>query len=167
MTLGPFRLATLVAAVLTFAPAAARAEEPYVIETLGEHTRYLVEFEPLVGVAYDGPFNPHGAPVFGVRLTLNLADGFVQSINDSVGINAGLEFDANGNLLLPVDLQWNFWFSDSWSMFVEPGVALSSSATTTIIPVGYLGARLHLNRRVALTLRAGFPDVTLGLSLLL
>jgi hypothetical protein len=52
-------------------------------------------------------------------------------------------------------------------MFAEPGAALSSSATTTVIPVGYLGARLHLNPRVALTLRAGFPDATLGLSLLL
>ena len=167
MTLGPLRLAALVAVVFALAPAAARAEEPYVIEKLGEHPRYLLEFEPLAGVAYDGPFNPHGTAVVGFRLTLNLADGFVQSINDSVGINAGIEFDLIGNLLLPLDLQWNFWFSDSWSMFVEPGVALSGSATTTIIPVGYLGARLHLNPRVALTLRAGFPDVTFGLSLLL
>jgi len=167
MTLGPLRLAALVAVVFALAPAAARAEEPYVIEKLGEHPRYLFEFEPLVGVAYDGPFNPNGAAVFGFRVTLNLADGFVQSINDSVGISAGLEFDPIGNLLLPVALQWNFWFSDSWSTFVEPGAAISSSATTTVIPVGYLGARWHLNPRVALTLRAGFPDVTLGLSLLL
>jgi hypothetical protein len=160
-------LAALVAAVLVLAPATARAEEPYVIETLGEHPRYRFEFEPVVGLAYAGPFNPHGALVFGARVALNLADGFVQSINDSVAISAGAEFDAIGNLLVPVALQWNFWFSDSWSMFFEPGAALSSSATTTVIPVGYLGARLHLNPRVALTLRAGFPDSTLGLTLLL
>lgn len=167
MTLGPLRSAALAAAVLVLAPATARAEEPYVIEVLGEHPRYRLEFEPVAGVAFDGPFNPNGNAVFGVRLTLNLADGFVQSINDSVGIGAGAEFDPIGNLLVPVTLQWNFWFSDSWSVFVEPGAALSSSATTTVIPVGYLGARLNLNPRVALTLRAGFPDSTLGLSLLL
>ncbi len=61
--------------------------------------------------------------------------GFIPSINNSVGIGVGLDW-LNGQdhcnpggcygydrLVLPVVVQWNFWFTPHWSAFGEPGLA--------------------------------------------
>jgi hypothetical protein len=169
MRLGLSRAAVLVASSLAFAPALARADEPeapYVIEKLGEHPKYVVEFQADAGFGYAGPFSRPDA-IYGFSFTLNLADGLVTSINDSVAIGAGFQFNARADTLVPVFAEWNFWFSDSWSMYVQPGAALAASTRTDVIPVGYLGARWLFNSRLGLTLRAGYPDASLAFSMLL
>jgi hypothetical protein len=169
MTLGPVRAAAAIVAALSFGFAGvARAQEETLIDLPGEHLHYLFEMEPQFLFGYGFPFNgPHGDAAFGIRATINIADGFVTSINDSVAVGIGADFDVYGDLLVPVVLQWNFWLSPSWSVFAEPGVALGSGATNEVVPILDLGGRLHLGRHVALTLRAGYPAFSLGFSFLL
>lgn len=89
--------------------------------------------------------------------------------------------------LFPVTMQWNFWLSPRWSVFGEPGLyiyhatfdsfcdklkgnAFLACAEPTHTGVGfaaYAGGRFHFNDTVALTLRLGYPTVSLGVSFLL
>ncbi|HTB72126.1 MAG TPA: hypothetical protein VK762_02725, partial [Polyangiaceae bacterium] len=70
--------------------------------------------------------------------------------------------------LVPIVMQWNFWLSTHWSVFGEPGLAFGSGDRSTIVwPVFYAGGRFHFTDRVALTMRLGYPDFSLGVSFLL
>jgi hypothetical protein len=73
------------------------------------------------------------------------------------------------DLFVPVDLQWNFWLSRRWSVFVEPGLSVywSSGGHFGASPALFLGGRLHLTPKVSLTLRIGYPTLTLGASFFL
>ena len=72
-------------------------------------------------------------------------------------------------LFVPVVMQWNFWLHPKWSVFGEPGLALShrSDGGFGLSPVLSVGGRFHIADSVALTLRLGYPTVSLGVSLLL
>ena len=122
----------------------------------GAHPRYFFEAEPhfLVGVfSAPGPADSSGLGV-GFRGTIELVDnGFVSSINNTVGVGFGVDYvrwgtfeDPDGRcvrevtegrnivctereeagfsyLWFPVVMQWNFWLSRNWSVFGEPGLA--------------------------------------------
>ncbi len=70
---------------------------------------------------------------------------------------------------LPLVLQWNFWLTRQWSVFAEPGFTLYwyDDRTLGAAPALFLGGRWHFSDRVTLTMRAGYPTFTLGLSVLL
>ncbi len=70
---------------------------------------------------------------------------------------------------IPVVMQWNFWLSRNWSVFGEPGAAfrIVSPGTNHFDPVVDVGGRWHFADTVTLTLRAGYPDFSVGLSFLL
>lgn len=70
---------------------------------------------------------------------------------------------------IPVVMQWDFWISRHWSVFGEPGAAfrIVSPGTNRFDPVAYVGGRWHFSDSVALTLRVGYPDFSLGASFLL
>ena len=87
-------------------------------------------------------------------------------------------------LILPVAMQWNFWLSPKWSVFGEPGLyvyhglyddfcdsrfgnACSQPSRTSVDFLFHAGGRFHFNDTVALTLRVGYPTVSLGVSFLL
>lgn len=73
-------------------------------------------------------------------------------------------------LQFPVVLQWNFWLTDVISVFGEPGVALThdSEGGLDFSPfVIWGGARFQLADSVAVTLRAGVPTLSAGVSFLL
>ena len=120
-------------------------------------------------------------------------NGFVPTINNSVAIGVGLDFlhfgcggDGFGcslnSLALPVVLQWNFYLSRDWSVFGEPGVFIyhqffsydanincgrfgcPNVTETSLLPAFYVGARYKFNDRLALTMRVGYPTVSIGLS---
>ncbi len=77
--------------------------------------------------------------------------------------------DANV-LILPVVMQWNFWLTDKFSVFGEPGVALTDHQGEGFgfSPfVIWAGGRYHFNPNATLTLRVGYPSVALGVSFLL
>jgi len=117
-----FRLLVSSAALvaIAFGVHAAHAEET-IIKRPGDHPTYSVEI--------------------GGRFTIPIVkNGFVSSINNSVGIGFGLDwvhyngcyryfgnpndcsnFDA---FVLPVVMQWNFFLSTHWSVFGEPGLAI-------------------------------------------
>jgi len=126
-----------------------------------------------------------------------LPEGFIPKLNDSVGLGFGLDWlhydGLNGRgycrhfeytpegvpvcvetsshsqnyLFVPVVMQWNFWLHRQWSVFGEPGLALSHrSGDFGVVPVFNAGGRFHFNDSVALTLRLGYPSFSLGVSFL-
>ena len=72
-------------------------------------------------------------------------------------------------VFVPVDLQWNFWLSRRWSVFVEPGLSVYwlDYGTLGVGPAFFFGGRAHLSDKVTMTLRLGYPTLTLGVSFLL
>lgn len=190
MATRPFRLAIHALAALALAcgvTRSARAES--IIKHPGDHPRYGFEAEPHLALPmnFDG-FGP------GFRGTIVLVDnGFVSSINNSVGLGFGLDWifygdhchgvnwdrrcDTRGEVILPVVMQWNFWLHPRWSVFGEPGIAFHARGGHgdhfdldwfTI----YLGGRYHFNDTMALTMRLGAPLIhenvfSIGVSFLL
>ena len=69
-------------------------------------------------------------------------------------------------LYIPIVAQWNFGLTRRSSAFVEPGVALYylRGHGFSAVPAGYLGGRMRLSDRVALTLRLGYPTLAIGAS---
>ena len=141
------------------------------IRTFGDHTSYLFEIEPHGILGFGAPFDDTAAEVgLGVRGTLHLANGFIPSINDSVGVGFGIDFTpgGDGRVLIPIVLQWNFWLSSRFSVFGEPGFAVTSGGAQTFDPfVFYAGGRFLFTPRIGLTVRVGYPDVSVGVSFLL
>jgi hypothetical protein len=85
--------------------------------------------------------------------------------------------------LFPVAMQWNFWLTPKWSVFGEPGLYIYhgiwddlcepgfpgcvSPTRTSIAPAFWAGGRFHFNDTVALTMRIGYPTLSIGVSFLL
>jgi hypothetical protein len=168
----------------------------------GERPQYALELEPhLLFSPFDAPdFASSGGYGVGARATLELApEGFIPSLNDSVGLGFGLDWvhydglrgrafcqrfqntasgvpvcvetTAHGSsyLFVPVVMQWNFWLHRQWSVFGEPGLAIShwSEGGFGIEPVFSAGGRYHFSDAIALTMRLGYPTFSLGVSFLL
>lgn len=157
---------------LLFASANAHADES-IIKNPGDHPSYRFEAEPHGLIGYGGPFRHGDADIgAGFRGTIILLDnGFVKTINNSVGIGFGGDiFFRRTTLFLPVVMQWNFWLSTHWSVFGEPGlgIAVNSEAGTDVVnPVFMLGGRYHFNDKVSLTMRLGYPAISVGASFFL
>ena len=147
-----------------------RAAEHSIIKEPGDHPHYIFEAEPHGVLGWGDPFFPYGTPGVGFRGTFHITDGFVKSINDSVGVGVGIDVTASGNVLVPVVMQWNFWLSTHWSVFGEPGLAIGNGPHVNappVWPVFFFGGRYHFNDRIALTMRLGYPAFSLGVSFLL
>jgi hypothetical protein len=89
--------------------------------------------------------------------------------------------DANF-LYFPVTMQWNFYVAQKWSVFGEPGIFIYHGffdancppgggnacnyfpSDTGIRPAFYVGGRYHFNDKVSLTMRIGFPTISVGVS---
>ena len=87
-------------------------------------------------------------------------------------------------LYFPVAMQWNFFVAKSWSVFPEIGVApyygffdnycdtlnpnlrgyCSSPSHFSVTPWFNVGGRYHFNEHVALTMRVGWPTISVGVS---
>jgi hypothetical protein len=83
------------------------------------------------------------------------------------------EVTSNGGrytyVFVPVVLQWNFWLTERFSAFGEPGLNLYVLGNHGVGagPALYIGGRLTLAERISLTLRLGYPTVGLGVSFLM
>ena len=147
----------------------ARADE-MVIKFPGLHPRYVFEAEPHALVELSDNF----LPGLGFRGTVVLLhNGFVPSINNSISITFGADWVDKG-VWVPVAMQWNFWLSRNWSVFGEPGLAfrlgngLEGPHDDHLGWLGlWVGGRYHFTDRIALTLRAGRPTLSVGVSFLL
>jgi hypothetical protein len=146
----------------------ASGDEHSIIKSPGEHPTYIFEAEPHLIVGFAGPFENGGNLGFGFRGTFHITDGFVKSINDSIGVGVGFDFAGPDRVLVPIVMQWNFWLSTHWSVFGEPGLAFGSGPRNNFQPfVFFAGGRFHFTDRIALTMRVGYPDASVGVSFLL
>jgi hypothetical protein len=178
--LGVAVIAVLPASLLLGDASNAYAEES-IIKQPGEHPKYVFEAEPHLVLAFGGPW--YGCPGcgtgwfgLGFRGTINITDGFVKSINDSVGIGFGADFGGFGDyytwVVIPVVMQWNFWLSTHWSVFGEPGLSFVPNYGPWhggfVWPTFYVGGRYQFSEAVSLTMRLGFPEgASVGVSFFL
>jgi len=158
----------MAAAAILLSPAAAGAQEHSIIRNPGDHTSYFFEAEPHGIFGFPGPHDNDTPFGVGFRGTFNIANGFVPSINDSVGVGVGFDIGTDGHFYLPIVMQWNFWLSTHWSVFGEPGIAIvSENPYSGVVPAFFAGGRFHFTDRIALTIRVGYPDVSVGVSFFL
>jgi hypothetical protein len=176
---------------------------------------YKVEIEPKFNLGFLGAWDYGGnfyGP--GVRFSIPvMSPGFIKKLNNSVAITFGADFVyyegyANyyrrwcGNnrncwdyyagynygfwlLHLPVAMQWNFFLTEKWSVFGEPGITLRYAFYKDIncnpaygicedrkrldpFFTFYAGGRFHFSDKVALTMRIGHPiEASVGVSFFL
>lgn len=193
----PIRFVGLIAAALALAPATASAVS---IIKDPNPPKYKVEIEPHLNVQYFYR-DTYGAYGFGPGVRFGIpvmSPGFIKTINNSVAINFGADllylrphrkycdgrgcygYDGGGfwGLYTPVTLQWNFWLTDKWSVFGEPGVVLRTpfggcdrtfgcrGTDSFVWWAFYAGARYHFSDSVALTMRVGYPTgISVGVSI--
>jgi hypothetical protein len=154
----------LLAAVLWTVGTPSNAAAQNLIKREGAHPSYSTELEPHLGFDL-----PDGVGL-GMRATFNVADhGFISRLNDSVGVGVGADFGLQGKsrLIIPLAMQWNFWFTPRWSAFGEPGLALRFEKKTRPDVNVAVGGRMMFNDDLGLTLRVGWPVSSLGVSFLL
>jgi hypothetical protein len=150
----------------------AQADES-IIKNPGDHPSYRFEAEPHGLIGFGGPFRGgRGELGAGFRGTVILVDnGFVKTINNSVGITFGGDlFFGHGTLFIPVAMQWNFWLSTHWSVFGEPGIGFAANKDRdrdVVHPVMMVGGRYHFSDKVSLTMRLGYPAFSIGVSFFL
>jgi len=167
MQLKCLSLATGLLSLIVLTNRAAHAETN-IIKDPDRHPHYVFEAEPhfLLAPLGKAPL----LPGVGFRGTVVLAqEGFIARINDSVGLGFGVDYTRD-NIWIPIVMQWNFWLSEHWSVFGEPGVAIKfedHKNSTRADPTIYGGGRLRLSDRVTLTMRVGYPAFTAGFSFLL
>jgi hypothetical protein len=167
---GRLRLLASLAATLALVLATGHARaDRSTIKSDTDHPDYVFEAEPHLVLA---PFHGGGVGV-GFEGTFNVADqGFIRRVNDSVGVGFGVNFATNEHLLLSAAMQWNFWLSENWSVFGEPGLGIRSGKKgefkkLDLWPHLGAGGRYHFARNVTLTMRVGFPVFGVGVSFLL
>lgn len=140
-----------------------------VIDEPGLHTPYRVELEPHALIE---PYYLPLLPGAGFRGTIELVDnGFIPTINNTVGLGFGADITPD-TLRIPVVLQWNFFLSNRFSVFGEPGAAIvvydNNRAPSAIDYFAFFaGGRWHFSERATLTMRLGSPALSLGVSFLL
>jgi hypothetical protein len=150
---------------------------------------YSVEVEPhlILGWAnvgrndplpFNADFNNNAGFGPGVRLSVPLVDnGFVKTINNNVALGFGVDWAHYGRvganvLWFPVVMQWNFFITDVITVFGEPGGAFRfvsghGNGDLHADLVLQAGAKFMFSRNVGLTLRAGYPYFSAGLTILL
>jgi hypothetical protein len=156
------KLQALILTALLLLPGLARAQST--IRQPTAHPHYRMEVEPHLMLDFPGAIGP------GARVTFPVADeGFLPKLNDSVGVGVGgdIAVDKKTELIIPVVMQWNFWFTRRWSAFGEPGIGLRlGKENRPTLHVG-LGGRFLFSESVGLTLRVGWPASSVGVSFFL
>lgn len=163
----------------------------------GDHPTYGFELEPHGTFGWGGPYGTDGGFGLGARAAIPIVkNGFVPTINNSVAISFGLDwvhygcFDSLAScsadyLEFPVTMQWNFYVSRHWSVFGEPGLYIyhgffsncflfndrlacpSEPTQTGVLPAFYAGARYHFSDKISITMRFGYPTLSVGVSFFL
>jgi hypothetical protein len=196
------RFALALLGTLAFAAAAQaqnRIDQPH------GHEHYSVELQPHLVVEWNDYWGFNDGIGLGMHASIPvMQDGPVETINNSLAITLGLDWAhfggcywyngrgntvyGNGNcsandFLLPIALQWNFYFSKLISAFPELGLGIRHVSWDSTVVCGaggrctgsdtgvdlvlWLGVRFHLARSFALTLKLGTPSLLLGASFFL
>lgn len=148
------------------ATSVARGEE-MIIKNPGDHPVYRVELEPHALVGFGGPFHRgRGELGAGFRATFVIVEnGFVKSINNNVGVGVGGDaFFGRGTIFVPVVMQWNFFLSEHWAVFGEPGIGFAANGASILHPTLAVGGKYFFNDKISLTMRLGYPAFAIGAS---
>ena len=130
--------------------------------------------EPHLGFGY---YQSAGA--LGVRFSLPiLQNGFIPGINNAVFFNFGVDVYSNFSVFslgIPLTLNWSFYFTRRFSMFLELGanIFLNSGLFSgggfqfgiSDWLTGALGFRFKITPKFALLLRVGSPYSSLGVEI--
>ena len=188
MRLSTLLVASAAASTLVLSSASV-AHAQSIITNPGQHPQTW-ELEPHLNIR--GLLLPESDPGFGlgIRATIPVTrNGFVPSINNSVGIGFGLDWLAYrgaglNQFVAPVVMQWNFFLTKAWSVFAEPGVAFNFYTEScndyygrergryygrnchrdVLEPHLGVGARWHFKPDMALTLRLANTYFSAGIS---
>ncbi len=172
------------AAALTVEASEAHADS--IIKNPNDHPDYAVELEPHLNIGFFGPgifrlgrggrgFRGDLEPAFGAgfRATPIIVDpGFIPKLNNTVGITFGLDVASCGRscvndvqIAIPVGMQWNFYVHEKWSVFGEVGGQIRTDFEDAWPDLLFqVGGRYHFDEDLALTMRAGYPWFSVGLS---
>lgn len=168
----PSRWFAALGVVTALAAASPAAADQMVIKFPGQHPDYFFEAEPHAILA---PRHDPFPPGLGFRGTIELLDnGFISSINNTVGFTFGADWHGHG-VWIPLAMQWNFWLSRNWSVFGEPGVAIRAGEGFDGHKPNHgvewlaiwVGGRFHFTDNITLTMRVGTPTLSVGISFLL
>lgn len=179
-------LPSLVSVALAGATLLALAPEAQAnIKNPNAHPDYVAELEPHAnfvfwrrdyGLRNYRRYRNFGDPEFGVgfRATIELADpAFIPRLNNTVGISFGLDLTNcrwcrdDFTLWTPVTMQWNFFFTNQWSAFADLGLTIRTDGFYRdywFDAIGMIGGRYHFNDDISLTMRIGYPFVSVGVS---
>ena len=72
-------------------------------------------------------------------------------------------------VFVPAVMQWNFWFTERFSAFGEPGISLYHIGNYgfSASPALFIGGRFRLADRITLTARVGYPTLGIGVSFMM
>jgi hypothetical protein len=95
--------------------------------------------------------------------------------NTNICTEVGGQIGGESNyLMFPVAMQWNFWLTDKFSVFGEPGLTIygekgvyEHDSHIGVTPLFQVGGRFHFLPKTTLTLRIGYPTLSIGVSGLL
>lgn len=104
------------------------------------------------------------------------------------GRGAFVNYNCDGNeLMFPVTLQWNFFVARNWSVGGEPGIYIyhwffdnyctannvpgyycnDYPSATSVDAAFFLVGRYHFSEKASLTMRVGYPYISVGASFFL
>ncbi len=174
--------------------AAPTARAQNIIRRPGDHINYKAELEPHLNFGLfhyrDSGYYGNGYGYYnsfdygpGFRATIPIMDpGFVPKINDSVGITFGVDVGfcpdrycyRSVALRFPVGIQWNFFITPRFNVFADIGFTFGIDAghrdyyrgNSIFYPDFFLmgGLRYLFTDKVGLTVRVGYPFVSVGVS---
>lgn len=162
------------------------ASAQLIIKNPSDHPDFRAELEPHgVLVPWGDSFgysNRYGynryafAGGIGFRATIKVADPVIPRLNNTIGVTFGLDFtncsycyygQEQFSFWTPVGAQWTFFLTRKWSVFADVGaVAFSDGFYRNLFfePMFEVGGRWHFRDKITLTMRLGFPFITVGVS---
>lgn len=183
-----------VLATVLWTTGAAKAQ----ITSPGNHVHYAIDLEPHLVLQWSGEEGFDEGLGLGMRVSWPVIDnGPLPDVNNTLAVTAGADITFQGGrcpvpasnglqwvdceawqLWLPVAAQWNFYFSQTFALFGELGLAIQyvngeaynaagrkwDGDDIDIHPVLWLGGRYIATDKVAFTFRLGFPSLTVGAS---
>jgi hypothetical protein len=110
---------------------------------------------------------------YGGRDNYGYRDDCVHFENGPAGTQVCTDVTSYGGtynyVYVPVVMQWNFWLTQRWSVFGEPGlnIYVLTHHAFNITPAAYAGGRFVIANGITVTARLGYPTFSLGLSFML
>lgn len=165
---------------------AKEASAQLIIKNPSDHPDFRAELEPhgvLVpwgdsfgyGRGYYGYRGYAFAGGVGFRATIKVADPVIPRLNNTIGVTFGIDFTNCGycyrgqefSFWTPVGAQWTFFLTPKWSVFADIGAVAFSDGfyhNLWFDPMFEVGGRYHFRDKITLTMRLGFPFITVGVS---